>query len=146
MHSPDFEMGIIKILEGREQHLTGAEHQAVAIFRKPDSTEEYLNDDEGTLAERIAKKRKLSNQNQRSSAFVDLKFIPPTSNQVERLFSKARLTLGMTRHGLLPVTLEAILFLQYHKCFWGVEDVKEISRRDDSIVQDELELESDEDE
>lgn len=96
MHSPHFEMGIIKILEGREQHLTGAENQAVSIFRKQERAEEDANEDGGSLADRIAKKRKLANQTETKSAFIDLKFIPPTSNHVERLFSKARLTVGMT--------------------------------------------------
>ncbi|KAG6942398.1 hypothetical protein JG687_00019091 [Phytophthora cactorum] len=40
-----------------------------------------------------------------------VRFIPPTSNAVERLFSKARHVLSLHRHNMLPIRLEMLMLL-----------------------------------
>jgi hypothetical protein len=46
---------------------------------------------------------------------MDVSFIPPTSNMVERLFSTAKLIYSDLRHSTKPEVLEAILFLHVNE-------------------------------
>ena len=48
-----------------------------------------------------------------------LTWICPTSDIVERFFSKAKLVLTDLRKSMLPVTLESILFLKVHMEVWA---------------------------
>ena len=47
-----------------------------------------------------------------------VEWIPVTSNVVERLFSRAKLTVGSLRTSLTPLHLEAILFLFVNNKYW----------------------------
>ncbi|KAG6949909.1 hypothetical protein JG687_00014560 [Phytophthora cactorum] len=67
-------------------------------------------DEEESFVERLKSARKA----------VRVAEIPPTSNIVERLFSVARITLGLERHNMLPITFEAILFLRLNDGYWDV--------------------------
>ncbi|KAG7387153.1 hypothetical protein PHYPSEUDO_014673 [Phytophthora pseudosyringae] len=46
---------------------------------------------------------------------VDLRWVPPTSNDVERLFSRAGIVFSRLRRSLNPMTLETVMFLQYNR-------------------------------
>jgi hypothetical protein len=59
--------------------------------------------------------------------YEQLKNIPPTSNVVVRFFSVARVTFGYQRHGLLPLTLEIILFLRENRSYWDASTVDSLS-------------------
>ncbi|ETM41456.1 hypothetical protein L914_12767, partial [Phytophthora nicotianae] len=48
----------------------------------------------------------------------DLGWIPPTSNDVERLFSRAGIVYSRLRRSLNPMTLETVMFLQYNMRLW----------------------------
>jgi len=58
------------------------------------------------------KKRKISDE------YIDLGFIVPTSNCVERFFSVAKYVYSPNRQSLLPMNLEAVLFLKVNKALW----------------------------
>ncbi|EGZ09231.1 hypothetical protein PHYSODRAFT_525113 [Phytophthora sojae] len=49
------------------------------------------------------------------------------SNVVERFFSIAWVTFGHQRHGLLPHTLETILFLSQNRSYWDATTVDNLS-------------------
>ncbi|RLN76471.1 hypothetical protein BBJ28_00007344 [Nothophytophthora sp. Chile5] len=51
-------------------------------------------------------------------ALADMRWIPPTSNDVERLFSRAGIVYSRLRRRLNPMTLETVLFLQYNRSLW----------------------------
>ena len=59
-----------------------------------------------------------------------------TSNDVERLFSKAKLVLTDRRAGMTPYMFEILLFLTLNSDYWGVSDVaiarKNSGKDDDS--------------
>ena len=57
----------------------------------------------------------------RTAAFLD--WIPGTSNIVERLFSKTKMTLHDTRKRILPVHFEAQMFLLINEQFWNIQEV-----------------------
>jgi len=62
------------------------------------------------------KKRKVS----AGSKYIDLTWIPPTSNIVERLFSAARLVLTDYRKSMDDYSFECLMFLKTNKNFWDL--------------------------
>ena len=50
-------------------------------------------------------------------------WIPTTSNICERLFSKAKLTVGLLRTSLSPFMLEMLLFLRLNRDLWDLHRV-----------------------
>ncbi|KAG2989925.1 hypothetical protein PC119_g19207 [Phytophthora cactorum] len=73
-----------------------------------------------SFVERLRKRRRLYEER---VEYEQLKSIPPTSNVVEPFFSVARVTLGHQRHGLLPRTLETLLFLRENRSYWDASTV-----------------------
>lgn len=60
------------------------------------------------------------------SAFMDLNFIPATSDIVERLFSAAGLVLTDLRSSMLPYHAEVVLFLKINRSMWNVQMVNDL--------------------
>ncbi|KAL0243090.1 hypothetical protein GEMRC1_005651 [Eukaryota sp. GEM-RC1] len=58
--------------------------------------------------------------------YCNLKFIPATSNVVERLFSKARMAQGLSRHNLSDRRLANQLFLSVNREFWDISLVRKM--------------------
>jgi hypothetical protein len=85
--SPDFENGIAKIISGSEQTLTDGEKEATSIFLTEEKEDENSAEDEDFAFKMLEKERK---NNEVKSAYLDVTWIPPTSNVVERLFSASR--------------------------------------------------------
>jgi hypothetical protein len=57
----------------------------------------------------------------RSSTYIDCRFIRPTSNVCERLFSLSKFALPDNRKSLLPENLEMQLFLKMNAELWNLE-------------------------
>ena len=55
--------------------------------------------------------------------YINLERIPPTSNEVERLFSKAGQIFTIRRQAMNPMTLETLLLLQYNRHVWDSKTV-----------------------
>ncbi|KAF1793110.1 hypothetical protein GQ600_15134 [Phytophthora cactorum] len=129
VYAADFEAACVKIQEGRAHQLSRAQKAAVSqlVVREAPATGAASDG-----AQDAAKRRKTTGSSgDEEESFVELlksarkayplvAAIPPTSNIVERLFSVARLTLGLERHNLLPITFEAILLLRLNDDYWGV--------------------------
>ncbi|ETM53575.1 hypothetical protein PPTG_19537 [Phytophthora nicotianae INRA-310] len=109
VHSPDFESGCARVLRGNTSRLTRSEKAALRVFEVTSGERPANEDVEGSFVERVEKRRRLAQQEQR---YVLLRSVLPTSNMVERFFSIARTTFGHERNGLQPITLEQILFLR----------------------------------
>ena len=67
------------------------------------------------------------------NGFIDMTFIPPTSNIVERLFSAARLILTDYRKSmspytfeLSPYTFECVMFLKSNRKLWDASLVSNL--------------------
>ncbi|KAL0224801.1 hypothetical protein RCL1_002713 [Eukaryota sp. TZLM3-RCL] len=73
-----------------------------------------------------------------SSQYIDLNFIPCTSNYAERLFSRAKKVLGTFRHGLLPSSLEQQLFLLSNRNSLDVDLIEKILKDRPDIVEDDV--------
>ncbi|KAL0230878.1 hypothetical protein GEMRC1_010283 [Eukaryota sp. GEM-RC1] len=90
----------------------------VILFPEPESQE----GEKGTLSERasqLSQTRRTANRK-----YQDLTWIPATSVEVERLFSKVKLAVGMTRYSLSNSRLKAQLRLHYNRSLWNVGTVR----------------------
>ena len=61
-----------------------------------------------------------------TAGYVDMKFVPPTSNTLERFFSKAKFFLGDYRYRITPEHFEAQLFLNVNKDWWDQGTVQDV--------------------
>ena len=118
VHSVDFECGIVKLLDGKDDSLTQNEEKSLAsLMIASDSTNEKKVDAEDDFAGALLKRRKIERAG--TTMYMDCRFILPTSNIVERFFSTAGFTFGDLRQSLLPLNLEMQLFLKVNKAHWN---------------------------
>ncbi|KAG6942091.1 hypothetical protein JG688_00018320 [Phytophthora aleatoria] len=114
---------VSKALQGRKvDRLTRSEKAALQPFAAatPDNARENTTDGQESFVESLRNRRHLGEE---SVEYEQRKGIPPMSNVVERFLSVARVTFGHQRHGLLPRTLEAILFLRENCEYWNASTV-----------------------
>ncbi|KAL0221884.1 hypothetical protein RCL1_001738 [Eukaryota sp. TZLM3-RCL] len=137
VHSVDFEAGIVKILEGSEGRLSKEEAEAVKLFKKPPS-QAGCKRRSNSLKEKLQSVTAMTEPTANSSQYIDLNFIPCTSNSVERLFSRAKILLGTFRHRLLPSSLEQQLFLLSNRNLWDVDLIEKILKDTPDIIEDEV--------
>ncbi|KAG3003586.1 hypothetical protein PC128_g20814 [Phytophthora cactorum] len=136
VYAADFEAACVKIQEGRAHQLSRAQKAAVSQLAvreapaigatsdgaqaaaKRRKTTGSSGDEEESFVGRLKSARKAMRG---KTLYPLVAAIPPTSNIVERLFSVARLALGLEHHNLLPITFEAaILFLRLSDGYWDV--------------------------
>jgi hypothetical protein len=117
VHSRDFETGIVNIQAGRS--LSSDEQAAVKSLKLgSDADEDDGVDVRLSFAERALKRQKLNSGVK--PTYVDTRFLLPTSNHVERLFSMSKRVFSSKRRCLLPRTLEALLFLKQNRGLWNI--------------------------
>lgn len=87
-----------------------------------DSTAYQTNN--SSYVERALKRFK--NTSGKGRQFEDLRFLLPTSNICERLFSKAGHVLNDPRMALLPANFEVQLFLHLNRDLWSVHDFNQL--------------------
>ena len=92
-----------------------ANNASVGVGRSP------VKPDTPYAIQALKKKRKVI-----TNEFIDLSFIPPTSNIVERLFSAARLVLTDYRKSMSPYTFECVMFLKINRDLWDASLVSNI--------------------
>ena len=99
IHSKAFERGVCKLISGNNGVLTAEEKLVVSRFRKvpPSLTDKALL---------MAKNTKEINYE-----YQRMDWLNPTSNVLERLFSRGKMVLSDHRMSMLPVNLEQTLFL-----------------------------------
>ena len=124
----DFENGLVKILDKKENLLTPQESEActglmraVEVDSEKDPRENKENENvPDDFASVILKKRqKLCPV----TKYVDCRFLLPTSNLLERFFSTAGYASSDLRQRLLPANLEEQLFLKINKRYWDQKTV-----------------------
>jgi hypothetical protein len=133
VHSPDFECGIIKIMSGEETSMTEDERTTCRILEEP---LEIISDEEKTEEKKtltfaqqaLLGKRKADSMSQ-PTTYQYPKFINPTSNIVERLFSLASLVLTDLRGQLSPYHFEAVVFLKINRNYWSALVVHEVMKK-----------------
>ncbi|KAJ8577246.1 hypothetical protein ON010_g1963 [Phytophthora cinnamomi] len=121
--APDFEAGCVKVLGGNTSRLTRAEKSILTPFAVSNQPAETNDDEEeDSFVEQLQKRRRLA---AKETKYKLLHIIPATSSKVELVFSVARITFGHERHGLMPITLEMIIFLRENAAYWDAKTVDE---------------------
>jgi hypothetical protein len=124
VHSPEFENAIVKVIEDELNTLNTSEKESLEPLRKSNNAAvEHSPIIHGTqIAIQALKKKKINVQNE----YIDMSFIPPTSNIVERLFSAARLVLTDYRKSMSPYTFECVMFLKINRKLWDSSLVRSV--------------------
>ncbi|DBA03755.1 TPA: hypothetical protein N0F65_004172, partial [Lagenidium giganteum] len=107
---PDFENGVVKVINGHANDLRTDEKAMFAKFMHPSSDEDIRP----VIAVESFAKSALCQRAPRST-YGDLPWVPPTSNDVERLFATAGRVMTDLRKAMEPSTLETTLMLRYNR-------------------------------
>ena len=126
VHSPDFENAIVKVLDDDVNYFSTTQEDMLEPFRQANNTSagvgiSPVKPDAPYALQALKKKRKVV-----TNEFIDMSFIPPTSNIVERLFSAARLVLTDYRKSMSPYTFECVMFLKINQDLWDASLVSNI--------------------
>jgi hypothetical protein len=126
VHSFNFENAIVKVLDKDLDSLESIESEILEPFRSKNnpnsgSGPSPVKPDTPYALQALKKKRKVVN-----AEFIDLSFIPPTSNIVERLFSASRLVLTDYRKSMSPYTFECVMFLKSNRKLWDASLVSNL--------------------
>ena len=81
-----------------------------------------------SYAQRKLKKQKLGISE--DDDYMDVRFLIPTSNICERLFSQAGACLNERRLATLPINAEFQMFLRLNMNLWNIDTVNDIWRHD----------------
>lgn len=111
VHNVNFESGLVKIQDKNYEDMTVREKEACKKLSYTDSdggdSSTPRDGSNMSFAENALKKRKVETEQRQ---YVDTRFILPTTNLVERLFSKAGYSLNKRRKSLSPDRLEMQIF------------------------------------
>ncbi|OWZ15590.1 hypothetical protein PHMEG_00010740 [Phytophthora megakarya] len=124
--SPSFENGIVKIQSGLECELTALEKRAMTVFERPATKPSMGSNQPNQLS--FAQAALQEKQVVSESKYVNFAWIPPTSDDVERLFSQAGRVYTDQRQGMLPSNLELLLFLRSNSSVWDEVAVARVLR------------------
>ena len=108
VHSKYFENGIVKIQSMKEDTLTSSEMHAVSTFLKDDDDDDNLQGRTMSFLEKTREETKLGKRHRGSlqvSNFMTVAHVIPTSNRVERMFSRCKLIMNDLRASMHPRTL-----------------------------------------
>ena len=119
-----FENGVVKILSGKEKSLSPAEMAVMSVFKKPTPRNQVQTDKSSTtiVDEYLSEKSKIG-----SSCYINLDFVPATSNAAERLFSMCKFALPSHCKATTPENLERRLFLRMNCDLWDLSLMREIA-------------------
>jgi hypothetical protein len=114
-----FENAIVKVLSGCESKLTVAEARTLDKFmREDESSDEEEEEQDLSFADGLLEGED-GNQSSPRPSFIDLRWIPATSDEVERLFSRAGLVFSERRQGMFPISLEKLMLLEWNSKLWA---------------------------
>jgi hypothetical protein len=122
-----FESAIIRIQQGKTDSLMPSEEQSVRHLKKlPQQNHESIESDcKKSFADRVLKKQRLDKEGS-PSEYLNLRFLTPTSNICERLFSQAGFCFNSRKGSVLPIHAEAQMFLHFNMDLWNIDTVNDI--------------------
>lgn len=125
IHSPAFEKAIVKLQKGEQ--LSAALKTHVAVFKDPvtlpgEAKENLTLEEEIALAVEASKREALRT----GSGYRSTLHVSPTSNIVERLFSRASIIMRPHRRCMDPSTCEMLIMLRCNKDIWNQKTLQDI--------------------
>lgn len=119
VHNAAFESAVVLLCNPNADtcDLTARQREAVSCFQKPHSTVDAAAPEDGKISVvlRAAKRRQFSSI---QAQYEHVGWIPPTSNSVERFFSRCKQVYTRFRQRLTPDNLEMQLYMKMHSEFW----------------------------
>lgn len=125
INKQSLENGLVKIQ--RREALSAAERTECARFRAAEQAAgQAVNDTEerDSIVRDAFKRRRVTKR----VSYIDVGFVPPTSNECERFFSVAKLQFSDLHKSMLPETLEMVMMLMYNRDLWDVYTVESVRR------------------
>ncbi|KAG6949983.1 hypothetical protein JG687_00014514, partial [Phytophthora cactorum] len=119
---PEFENGVVKVLAGKVRALTRTDKAAVVKLLGSTNPSKAEEDADGSPKKRSFAEAALSKEAPTTSV-AHLKSVPPTSNDISRLFSRAGIMYLRLRLSLNSMTLETIPSLWYNRGMWDASAV-----------------------
>lgn len=113
----------MNIQDNRENELTNDELDTVYCFLLPSEQTTNSPTEAPDLIHRALKRRKIEN---RGTRYMDLRFVLPTSNICERMFSKAGYALHYRRKSINPESFEEQMFLHANQKLWNISELNSI--------------------
>eukprot|EP00171_Calliarthron_tuberculosum_P009436 IDg9436t1 len=99
-HSPVFEAAIVKVQSDNQRALSRDERYVLSGLKIYESEEETPTEMNLSFAQRVLKRQRVSSSVCNIS-YIDLRFLLPTFNVCERLFSKAGYVINDRRKAIL---------------------------------------------
>ena len=154
-----FEKALFKVCEGNETRLSRNEEMLLVKLekdtacvldsdrnidvpkkkkRKEDLPAELSENDEYAYKVMMKFKEKRNAEENKSSKYIDLKFIPATSNSAERLFSNTKFIMSDVRTSTLHDRFEELILLKKNRSFWKMKTISESKtprEKDNSLLQ-----------
>lgn len=127
IHDQSFENGLVKLQQGKMGQLSFSEECAVQVFAKkldPVFDESSSSMDKSIIS-RAFKRQKAEVMNL-ATGYDDVRYVLPSSNLCERLFSKAGYAINSRRMATLPSNIESQVFLFANCSYWTIADVSAI--------------------
>ncbi len=146
VHSPVFERAIVKLQ--KDEQIDSRETGALTNFRINPSVDQNAPTEEGNekecsnefvavfneMNEQLTKRQKQSS----AHLYLPADHVQPTSNDCERLFSRAKIYSDDRRKRLSPHHLELMMQLYYNRPYWNAFTVDEALRMENSNRENEL--------
>jgi len=137
VHSPEFDNAVSKIqyaadLGKASVHLSQAERAAVALYAigtDTETTAAQYDDDEVPSFIEEGNNEYDSKRPKLKPPYKSTLHISPTSNIVERLFSRCGIIMRPHRRLMDPSTLEMLVMLRFNKDLWDDRDVDIVMAR-----------------
>ena len=149
VHTTAFFSALEKIQEARANELTPDEKVVMRPFEVEAGGAGGGSDAEAdnnlSFAETILRNKRRRIAESSTAAYIDLSFIKPTSNAVERLFSLAKHILTDTRMSTSPLVFEALIYLKKNRRFWDIAMVAKAIRGGPPAAALEEDMDEDED-
>jgi hypothetical protein len=120
---PIFESAVCQLQHTAPLQLTSEEANSISSFRLQVTPTEEIEDDTAlNIVESARKKQRQSYANHRN--YSSVAHIRPTSNIVERLFSRAKFIMTDSRRHMDPDHLNELLTLKFHIAHWNSSTVE----------------------
>lgn len=81
----------------------------------------------------LGKRKRMLEKSDTQSKYIDIRFLPGGSIDVESLFSIASRIATSQRARLLPRTLEMVIFLKTNHRYWNVQTVHEAMQMEEQV-------------
>ena len=118
--SPNFENGVVKILDENEANLTIREKEECQSLRSCTAVLPSVGASSSDFATRVLESKRAKTT---ATEYMSCKFLEPTSNHIERFFSGY--SLGDLRQSITPLHLQEQLFLKANARMWNIETVND---------------------